>query len=562
MAIIDRSILLLTTTGSMTPDPEIDIDSDSSPSFWRQQEMLLFEQVMSLVGKSLSPEVVLREMLHLLSELLGLNRGRVVLRDEGSETARIHYAYGMTRQEMARGVYQPGDGVTGRVLATGQLTIVQDIDQEPRFLLRTVRREDLPSGPVSFIAMPIKIDRQTVGVMACHRIRSRMRTLSDDLTVLRILSTLAGQLLQLQQSLLAKTKVLEQRNEILTKALQAEATRYGIVGTAPSLLKAISELERVSDATASVLLMGESGTGKELFARALHLASPRRDKPFIKINCAAIPDTLFESELFGHERGAFTGAATARAGWFEQANAGSIFLDEIGEMPLAMQTKLLRTLQEGTITRLGGKKEIAIDVRLVAATNRDLAHEVEVGAFRQDLYYRLNVIPIHLPSLAERREDIPALVLHFLNHINQAHQRNVNLSQDALDLLQQQEWPGNIRELSNLIERAILLAERPILDARDIARFLPDKRKSSGMAQPLPPQHQETAMRPMDSASWGQDVASTAVAVRPYAPVASHSAAQLTAALTQSAGNKSRAAQLLGLTPRQFSYRWEKLGLE
>jgi len=546
----------------MTPDPEIDIDSDSSPSFWRQQEMLLFEQVMSLVGKSLSPEVVLREMLHLLSELLGLNRGRVVLRDEGSETARIHYAYGMTRQEMARGVYQPGDGVTGRVLATGQLTIVQDIDQEPRFLLRTVRREDLPSGPVSFIAMPIKIDRQTVGVVACHRIRSRMRTLSDDLTVLRILSTLAGQLLQLQQSLLAKTKVLEQRNEILTKALQAEATRYGIVGTAPSLLKAISELERVSDATASVLLMGESGTGKELFARALHLASPRRDKPFIKINCAAIPDTLFESELFGHERGAFTGAATARAGWFEQANAGSIFLDEIGEMPLAMQTKLLRTLQEGTITRLGGKKEIAIDVRLVAATNRDLAHEVEVGAFRQDLYYRLNVIPIHLPSLAERREDIPALVLHFLNHINQAHQRNVNLSQDALDLLQQQEWPGNIRELSNLIERAILLAERPILDARDIARFLPDKRKSSGMAQPLPPQHQEAAMRPMDSASWGQDVASTAVAVRPYAPVASHSAAQLTAALTQSAGNKSRAAQLLGLTPRQFSYRWEKLGLE
>lgn len=546
----------------MTLDTEIDIDSDSSPSFWRQQEMLLFEQVMSLVGKSLSPEVVLREMLHLLSELLGLNRGRVVLRDEGSETARIHYAYGLTRQEMARGVYQPGDGVTGRVLATGQLTIVQDIDQEPRFLLRTVRREDLPSGPVSFIAMPIKIDRQTVGVMACHRIRSRMRTLSDDLTVLRILSTLAGQLLQLQQSLLAKTKVLEQRNEILTKALQAEATRYGIVGTAPSLLKAISELERVSDATASVLLMGESGTGKELFARALHLASPRRDKPFIKINCAAIPDTLFESELFGHERGAFTGAAAARAGWFEQANAGSIFLDEIGEMPLAMQTKLLRTLQEGTITRLGGKKEIAIDVRLVAATNRDLAREVEVGAFRQDLYYRLNVIPIHLPSLAERREDIPALVLHFLNHINQAHQRNVNLSQDALDLLQQQEWPGNIRELSNLIERAILLAERPILDARDIARFLPDKRRSSGMPQPLPPQHQAAAMRPMDSASWGQDVASTAVAVRPYAPVASHSAAQLTAALTQSAGNKSRAAQLLGLTPRQFSYRWEKLGLE
>ncbi|WP_343649317.1 sigma 54-interacting transcriptional regulator [Herbaspirillum sp.] len=545
----------------MTPDTEIDADAGSSPSFWRQQEMLLFEQVMSLVGKSLSPDVVLREMLHLLSELLGLNRGRVVLRDEGSDTARIRYAYGLTRKEMARGVYQPGDGVTGRVLESGQLTIVQDIDQEPRFLLRAVPRADLPPGPVSFIAMPITIDRQTVGVMACHRIRTRMRTLSDDLTVLRILSTLAGQLLQLQQSLLAKTKVLEQRNEILTKALQAEATRYGIVGTAPSLLKAISELERVSDATASVLLMGESGTGKELFARALHLASPRRDKPFIKINCAAIPDTLFESELFGHERGAFTGAASARAGWFEQANAGTIFLDEIGEMPLAMQTKLLRTLQEGTITRLGGKREISIDVRLVAATNRDLARGVDEGVFRQDLYYRLNVIPIHLPSLAERREDIPALVLHFLNHINQAHQRNVNLSQDALDLLQQQEWPGNIRELSNLIERVILLAEHPILDAHDIARFLPDKRRYEDRDQRRAPEWPSPPRAP-HAAPDMQPPAPAAMAVRPYAPAASHSAAQLKAALAQSAGNKSRAAQLLGLTPRQFSYRWEKLGLQ
>jgi len=176
-----------------------------------------------------------------------------------------------------------------------------------------------------------------------------------------------------------------------------------------------------------VLLLGESGTGKELFARALHLSSPRRDKPFIRVNCAAIPDSLFESELFGYERGAFTGAQTARAGWFEQADGGTIFLDEIGELPLAMQTKLLRTLQEGTITRLGAKRELHIDVRLVAATNRELETEVAAGNFRQDLYYRLNVIPIRLPSLAERRSDIPVLVLHFLNRINQANQRNVSL---------------------------------------------------------------------------------------------------------------------------------------
>lgn len=541
--------------------PESELEAEIPASFWRQQEMLLFEQVMSLVGKSLSPDVVLREMLHLLSELLGLNRGRVVLYDEHTLTARIHLAYGLTKEEIARGVYQQGDGVTGRVLATGQLTIVQDIDNEPRFLNRAVKREHLPAGPVSFIAMPIKIDRKTVGVLACHRIRTRRRTLSDDLTVLRILATLAGQLLQLQASLEARTKVLEQRNEMLSKALQADTTKYGIIGTAPTLLKAISELERVSDAKASVLLMGESGTGKELFARALHLASPRRDKPFIRINCAAIPETLFESELFGHERGAFTGATSGRIGWFEQANAGTVFLDEVGEMPLVMQTKLLRTLQEGTITRLGGTREIAIDIRVVAATNRDLVRGVAEGAFRRDLYYRLNVIPIRLPSLAERRDDIPALVLHFLNHVNQAQQRNVNLTQAAINLLREQEWPGNIRELSNFIERLVLLSDQAIADTDDVARFLPQEGPAA-VSAPSRPWTPDGPWQGVQQEPGRQIAASMAPGgVRPYASGTSHSAAELVTALRQCGGNKSRAAQLLGMTVRQFSYRLHKLGL-
>ncbi|AVA35854.1 sigma-54 interaction domain-containing protein [Cupriavidus metallidurans] len=534
-------------------------EADTPPTFWRQQEMLLLEQVMALVGRSLSPDVVMREMLHLLSELLGLNRGRVVLRDEDADTGSIRFAYGLTKKEIARGVYELGDGITGRVLATGQLTIVQDIDHEPRFLLRAVERAHLPAGPVSFIALPIKIEQQTIGVLACHRIRTRNRALSDDLTILRILATLAGQLLQLQASLKAKTRILEQRNEMLSRALQTETARYGIIGTAPPLLKAISELERVSDATASVLLIGDSGTGKELFARALHLASPRREKPFIKINCAAIPDTLFESELFGYERGAFTGANAARAGLFEQASAGTIFLDEIGELPLAMQSKLLRTLQEGTITRLGGKREISIDVRLVAATNRDLERGVAQGFFRQDLYYRLNVIPIQLPSLADRREDIPALVLHFLNHVNQAHQRNVNLTQAAISRLQEHDWPGNIRELSNLIERLVLLADEPFLDAADIARYLPRNEAPAQHVNISGPVGSwvKAAPAPVEpSLPW-----SGSGAVRPYLTATSHSEQQLRETLAQCGGNKSRAAQMLGLTVRQFAYRWQKLGL-
>ena len=279
-------------------------------------------------------------------------------------------------------------------------------------------------------------------------------------------------------------------------------------------------------------------------ARALHLASPRQDKPFIKINCAAIPDTLFESELFGYERGAFTGANTAREGWFEQADGGTIFLDEIGELPLSMQTKLLRTLQEGTITRLGGKREVKVDVRLVAATNRDLAHEVSQGVFRQDLYYRLNVIPIHLPALASRREDIPALALQFLNRINQANQRNVSFDASAIERLQQHGWPGNIREMSNLIERLVLLADKPVLSALEIERFLP------APGNPIAP---VIGPDPIPVAEFNHDI------VRPYVAASSHSANELHQAVERCGGNKSRAAQMLGMTARQFNYRWKKL---
>ena len=348
----------------------------------------------------------------------------------------------------------------------------------------------------------------------------------------------------------ATTRGLQERNDQLTRALESAAARYGIVGTSPALLRALGELERVSSATASVLLLGESGTGKELFARALHLASPRRDAPFIKVNCAAIPETLFESELFGHERGAFTGSHGERAGWFELANSGTIFLDEIGELPLALQTKLLRTLQEGTILRLGGKREKKIDVRLVAATHRDLEQEAALGTFRRDLFYRLYVIPIRLPSLRERPQDIPLLALHFLSRANQAHQRNVNLTPDALARLARHPWPGNIRELANVIERVVLLADAPVVSAQGLSRMLQDvdavPRAALLPGHPLvhPPVH--PPVHPI---------------VRDYARADSHPAQVLMDALVRAGGNRSRAAQTLGLTLRQFSYRCKKLGV-
>jgi Nif-specific regulatory protein len=515
-------------------------------------------EVMRLVGRSLAPGRVLREMLHLMSELLGLNRGRIVLIDAGTtgtnRTASIQHAYGLTRAEMARGRYAWGEGITGRVLATGQPAIVQDIDADPLFLARAVQRHALPPETLAFIALPIEIDNTPIGVLACHRIRSRQRHLNDDLAVLRVLATLAGQLLRLQALVAEQTSQLQARNEVLAQALQTQSARYGLVGRSSALLQALGELERVSRTQATVLLLGQSGTGKELFARALHLASDRHDHPFIKVNCAAIPESLFESELFGHDKGAFTGAAASRAGWFEQADSGTLFLDEIGELPLALQAKLLRTLQEGTLVRLGGRREVKVNVRLVAATHRDLAHEVQAGRFRQDLYYRLNVIPIRLPSLAERREDIRALALHLVSRANQAHQRNVYLTAEALARLEDHPWPGNIRELGNVIERLVLLCDDPQVTPARLERFLP---AASDAAQALRPPAEAAAPQPEHA----PEPATTAPLVREYAPAHSHSAQTLQAALQAHQGNQSRAARALGMTLRQFSYRLRKAGL-
>jgi two-component system response regulator AtoC len=251
------------------------------------------------------------------------------------------------------------------------------------------------------------------------------------------------------------------------------SARFGIIGESPPILDVYAILQRVADTPTTVLISGESGTGKELVARALHENSSRRDKPFIKVNCAAIPKDLMESELFGYEKGAFTGAVGAKPGRFELAHEGTLFLDEIGEIPNEMQVKLLRVLQESEFERVGGIKTIRVDVRLVAATNRDLKKEITVGGFREDLYYRLNVVPIALPALRERRSDIPHLARHFINKFNLRLKKSVEgLEADALERLNAYGWPGNIRELENVIERALLFADAAKIRLEDLAEEL------------------------------------------------------------------------------------------
>lgn len=260
-------------------------------------------------------------------------------------------------------------------------------------------------------------------------------------------------------AVVTKALATEQRNA--RRHIQRSASgRFGIVGEHPSMQQLFGLIEKVAPSPTTVLITGESGTGKELVARALHDASPRRDGPFIQINCGAIPETLFEAELFGYEKGAFTGAATSKPGRFEIASGGTLFLDEVGELPKDMQVKILRALQQRIIDRVGGLHPIEIDVRVIAATNRDLASDVREGTFREDLYYRLNVVPLHLPPLRERATDIPLLVEHFLAHFNERLGQSVStIEPAALQALVDHPWPGNIRELENLMERTVLLAE-------------------------------------------------------------------------------------------------------
>jgi DNA-binding NtrC family response regulator len=272
---------------------------------------------------------------------------------------------------------------------------------------------------------------------------------------------------------------LRQENHLLRKAVRDQYRLEQLVGASEPIRQVMEFVRKVADSDSTVMIQGESGTGKELVARMLHFNSLRKDRPLVPVNCGAIPENLLESELFGHEKGAFTGATHARMGRFELANGGTIFLDEIGEMSLPLQVKLLRVLQEREFERVGGNRTIHVDVRIVAATNQDLETLVEEKRFRKDLFYRLNVIPIVIPPLRERRSDIPLLIDHFLTRFNQTkHTEISNLAPDALHLLTEYDWPGNIRELENMIERLVVLKKRGVLSIGD----LPDKicRKSSG----------------------------------------------------------------------------------
>jgi DNA-binding NtrC family response regulator len=337
--------------------------------------------------------------------------------------------------------------------------------------------------------------------------------------------------------------------EATTEPKDVPGARFGIIGQSPGLTDLYAVLERVADSPTTVLISGESGTGKELVARALHDHSSRRGRPFIKVNCAAIPKELIESELFGYERGAFTGAVTSKPGRFELANGGTLFLDEIGEIPVEMQVKLLRALQESEFERVGGIKTIRVDVRLVAATNRDLKKRIEAGAFREDLFYRLNVVSIRLPALRERVTDIPLLAEHFLGKFNERLKKNVaGVEPEALDFLSAYSWPGNIRELENVMERAVLFSDSGKLRVED----LPAELRGAGAIATMPPEAVAAEMAlPADGG------------LKEHVKVAMSRLERelVSRALKQTNGNVTHAARLLKISRKGLQLKMKELGL-
>ncbi len=535
------------------PDPTPDPDRVD----WHRQELLLIREVGRLLGRSVEPHFVIRQTLRLLSEWVGLNRGRVLLWDAGEEALRIRHWYGLTPDEAARGTFARGEGVCGSVFRSGLPRVVQDIDAEPDFLARSVERARLPQETVSFIAVPLREGDRVCGVLAAHRLRQRRRAIDDDLELLQTVGTLLGQVIRVNDELRRRTERLETENRDLRERLGHRLPNFGILGDSPALREAIAQARRLAAGDATVLLLGESGTGKELFARAIHQAGARAARPFVKVNCAAVPESLFESEFFGHERGAFTGAVTAQPGRFEQADGGTLFLDEVGELPLALQAKLLRVLQDRVVVRVGSRRELPLDVRVVAATNRDLAAAVARGEFRLDLYYRLAVLPLRLPPLRERAQDVPVLARHHAHEACLAWSRDpVQFSEPAMRLLQAHPWPGNVRQLQSVVLRLVVMSPGALVDAASVAAQLAAEPDVS--ADPAP--GAESRLVPAAASLTGAAPAAAGPElVRPYAPVTVVDAERVRDALARAGGNRSRAAQMLGMTRRQFTYRLEKL---
>ena len=442
----------------------MELDSNISPQNQdlALQDLSCLYEITRNLASAAHLQDCLEKVVNILAETKGMENGTVTIVNPVTRELEIEVAHGITAEARRRGRYKLGEGITGRVVATGEPIIVPQIGEEPLFLNRTRTRGDEQKKKSSFLCVPIKAGNQSIGALSIDRsYELGFGSQSEqDMRFLTVISSLISQTVQRVQAVNEEKKALNRENQQLKRELSSKNRIKEIIGNSSRMQEVFEMVHRVADSNATVLLRGESGTGKTLVAKALHYNSGRSEGPFIVVNCSALPETLLESELFGHEKGAFTGANERKKGRFELAEGGTLFLDEIGEISLTVQVKLLNVIQERTFQRLGGTKILKSNIRLVAATNRDLEHAVQNGHFREDLYYRLNVFPVYLPPLRERRTDILLLAEYFLEKYSTENDKRIKrISTSAIDLLIQYHWPGNVRELQNCMERAVLICD-------------------------------------------------------------------------------------------------------
>jgi Nif-specific regulatory protein len=488
------------------------------------------------VGEALAGTLNLQAALYSVLEVLGRRcgavRGAVTLCDKSAGILTVEAALGYPGQgERVR--YRLGEGITGMVAESGSPAVVPRVSREPRFLHRAagpdVRREE-----TTFICVPIIAEGIVEGTLSIEFPFSGERDWDRMVKVLRIAAGMISQALRIQRLVDLERQRLVEENTQLREELRERYEFTNVVGNSGPMRRVYEQVAQVVGTNTTVLIRGESGTGKELIAHALHHHSPRAGKPFVRVNCAALPETLVESELFGYERGAFTGAQARRKGRFELADGGTLFLDEIGELSLSTQVKLLRVLQEREFERLGGSDTVRVDVRMITATNKDLEQALAEGTFREDLYYRLNVFTICVPPLRERKSDVLLLAEHFLGKYTELHGRSIKrISTPAIDMMMTYHWPGNVRELENTIERAVLVAEGDVIHGHHLTPTL------------------QTA-----------EASGTVVSGSLAEAVAAFESNLIQDALKTTKGNRARAARLLSTTERIISYKIRRYGID
>ena len=493
---------------------------------------LLFE-ISSILCDSSDLHKILQQIIDKSAIKLNLKRASISILNRKTGEILIDSAYGFSNKEKSKGLYKKGEGVTGQVVKTGEPIVIENIAKNENFLNHTkAKNED--ETQMSYICVPIKNSLDVLGTIGAYRNYKDVITLDDDVRFLSIVATMIAQAVKLKQIIKEEKEKLEQENLRLKSEIKRKFHPGNMIGSSSQMVGVFEQISQVAKSEATVLIRGESGTGKELVANALHFNSLREKMPFVKVNCAALPESLIESELFGHEAGAFTGAVAQRKGRFELADRGTIFLDEIGELSPLMQVKILRVLQEKEFERVGGSKTIRVNVRIIAATNRNLEEEMKNSTFREDLFYRLNVFPIIIPQLRERKSDITQLVDFFIEKYNKQNNSDIKrISSNAIDLLMSYHWPGNIRELENIIERASIVASSSVIHSHNLPPTLQSEKSS----------HTPSNNKLPDAISQFEKE-------------------MIIKELKKVDGNQSKAAKNLGITERQIGCRIDKYKID